>query len=77
MTDTAFPTPADARAVVDYALLHGWQPEEPGGAFILSEDEHATDFELPELLLTDRLRTPESGDPTTRVIRADESGATA
>ncbi|MEV6367572.1 integrase [Micromonospora musae] len=73
VTDTAFPTPADIRAVIDYALLHGWQPEEPGGTFMLSEDEHAAGFELPEFLLTDRLRTPESGDPTTRVIRADEA----
>ena len=71
-TDNAYPTPADVRAVIGYALQHGWQPEHRGGTFVLSEREHATRFRLPDFLLTDRLRTPESPDPTTQVIRAHE-----
>jgi hypothetical protein len=35
---------------------------------VLSEQEHAAGFSLPDFLLTDRLRTPESADPTVRVI---------
>jgi hypothetical protein len=69
-TDGAYPTSADVRAVIDYALDHGWQPEVRGGTFVLSEREHAARFSLPDFLLTDRLCTPESADPTVRVIRA-------
>jgi hypothetical protein len=71
-TDGAYPTPADARAVISYALKHGWQPERRGGTFLLSEHEHAAGFTLPDFLLTDRLFKAESADPTTRVIRAYE-----
>ena len=67
-TDDAYPTPADVRAVIIYALKHGWQPEKRGGTFVLSEQE--TGFALPDFLLTDRLRTPESADPTAEAIRA-------
>jgi hypothetical protein len=67
-----YPASADVRAVICYALTHGWQPERRGGTFVLSEHEHAAGFTLPDLLLTDRLRTPESVDPTVRVIRAYE-----
>ena len=69
-TDGAYPTPADVRAIISHALSHGWQPDVRGGTFVLSEREHADRFRLPGLLLTDRLRTPDSGDPTARVIRA-------
>ncbi|RKN45504.1 integrase [Micromonospora endolithica] len=71
-TDGAYPTPADVRTVISHALEHGWQPEWRGGTFVLSEHEHAAGFTLPDFLLTDRLRTPESADPTVRVIRAYE-----
>jgi hypothetical protein len=70
--DGAYPTSADVRAVIGYALKHGWQPERCGGTFVLSEQEHAARFSLPAFLLTDRLRTPESADPTLRVIRTCE-----
>jgi hypothetical protein len=62
-TDGAYPTPSDVRAVISLALEHGWQPEMRGGTFVLSEHEHAAGFTLPDFLLTDRLRTPESADP--------------
>ncbi|MFE9654440.1 integrase [Micromonospora sp. NPDC006431] len=71
-TDGAYPTSADVRAVVSYALEHGWQPERRGGTFVLSEHEHAATFALPDFLLTDGLRTPECADPTLRVVRAHE-----
>lgn len=72
-TDGAYPVPAEVRAVIAYALKHGWQPELRGGTFVLSEREHAAQFSLPDFLLTDRLRTPESADPTVRVVRAYEA----
>ncbi|MFI7214231.1 hypothetical protein ACIBP4_23915 [Micromonospora maritima] len=56
--------------MVDYALRHGWEPERRGGTSLLSEREHADGFRLPGFLLTDRLRGPEGGDPTTRVVQA-------
>jgi hypothetical protein len=58
------------RAVIGYGLEHGWQPERLGGTFVLSENEHGATFTLPDFLLTDRLLTPDSADPTARVIRA-------
>ncbi|MEU1966448.1 integrase [Micromonospora sediminicola] len=70
LVDGAYPASADVRAVVDYALRHGWQPEQRGGTFVLSEREHADGFRLPGFLLTDRLRGPAGGDPTTRVVQA-------
>ena len=72
-TDGAYPAPGDVRAVIRYALEHGWQPELRGGTFVLSELEHAARFALPGFLLTDHLRTPDSADPTVRVIRAHEA----
>ncbi|MEU7867378.1 integrase [Dactylosporangium sp. NPDC049140] len=71
--DGAYPAPADVWAIISYAVEHGWQPELRGGTFVLSEREHAARFSLPGFLLTDRLRTPESPDPTFRVIRSDEA----
>jgi hypothetical protein len=70
--DGAYPTPVDVRAVISHALEHGWQPEMRGGTFVLSEHEHGAGFVLPDFLLTDRLRTLGSADPTARVIRAHE-----
>jgi hypothetical protein len=69
-TDGSYPTPADVRALIAYALDHGWQPQRQGGTFVLSEREHAARFSLPGFLLTDRLHTPDSEDPTSRVISA-------
>ncbi|MFG1757982.1 hypothetical protein [Micromonospora echinofusca] len=40
--------------------------------FLLIEQEHASGFSMPDFLWTDRLRTPESADPTRRVVRAYE-----
>ncbi|MCP2324145.1 hypothetical protein HDA40_002652 [Hamadaea flava] len=71
-TDGAYPTPTDVRAVINHALKHGWQPEKRGGTFMLSERQHTAGFTLPDFLLTDRVRTPESADPTVRVIRASK-----
>jgi len=72
-TDGAYPAPADVRAIIGFALDHGWRPELRGGTFVLAEREHADRFSLPDFLLTDRLRTPEGTDPTIRVIRAYEA----
>jgi hypothetical protein len=72
-TDGAYPAPADVRALISYALEHGWQPALRGGTFVLSEREHAARFSLPGFLLTDRLLTMEGTDPTVRVIRAYEA----
>lgn len=67
-TDGSYPTSADVRALITFALDFGWQPRQPGGTFVLSEREHAARFSLPGFVLTDRLRTPDSVDPTLRVI---------
>jgi hypothetical protein len=69
-TDSAYPTPADVRSVIDYALASGWDPDLVGGTFFLSEREHASAFELAGFLLTDRLRDEGAPDPTARVFRA-------
>ncbi|MEQ4725323.1 hypothetical protein [Nonomuraea sp. B19D2] len=50
-TDSSYPTPKDVRKVIDYALLHGWDPDLAGGTFFLSENEHAAEFELTDFLL--------------------------
>ncbi|MCZ7437764.1 integrase [Micromonospora sp. WMMC241] len=68
--DGAYPTPADVRAVVGYAVRHGWEPDRRGGTFVLSEREHAAGFRLPGFLLTDRLGGAGGGDPTARVVAA-------
>lgn len=76
-TDSTYPTPKDVRRVIDYALTHGWDPDLAGGDFFLSENEHASDFELADFLLTDRLRDDGAPDPTVRVFRAFDERATA
>lgn len=72
-TDTSHPKPGDVRAVIDYALANGWDPTATGAPFFLSERDHA--FELPDFILTDRLRDPSAPDPTDRVIDAYERQA--
>ncbi|MEU4475410.1 integrase [Micromonospora sp. NPDC023888] len=69
-TDDSYPTGADVRAVISYALENGWQPEQRGGTFVLSEREHGARFSLPGFLLVDPVRTAESADPTAQVTRA-------
>ncbi|GAA0953586.1 hypothetical protein GCM10009554_58150 [Kribbella koreensis] len=71
-TDTAYPTSGDVRAIVDYALVNGWETDEVGGTFVLTEHEHAAAFELPDFLITDRLNNPSAPDPTERVRAAGE-----
>jgi hypothetical protein len=71
-TDGAHPTSRDVRAIIAYGLANGWQPERLGGTFVLSERSHDEHLPLPGFLLTDRLQTADSGDPTARVIRAHE-----
>lgn len=68
--DNAYPEPRDVRAVVEYALAHGWDPQVVGGTFFLSEREHS--LELDDFLCTDRLRDPTAPDPTERVIHSYE-----
>jgi hypothetical protein len=67
--DNSYPMPRDIRAIVGYALQHGWIPERRGGVFVLPENEHAAAFPLTGFLLTDRLRTGAGEDPTARVTR--------
>ena len=69
-TDGAYPASGDVRSIIDYALAHGWAPDLVGGTFVLSEREHASQFELAGFLLTDRLHDPEAPDPTARVAQA-------
>lgn len=67
-TDAAYPTSGDVRAVVLYGLAHGWEPDAVGGTFLLTEAEHAGDFELADFLITDRLRDQDAADPAARVL---------
>ncbi|MFI7641144.1 hypothetical protein [Nonomuraea sp. NPDC049400] len=76
-TDSAYPTPKDVRKVIDYALLHGWDPDLAAESFFLSESEHAAEFELTDFLITDRLRDEGAPDPTTRVLDAAETAPPA
>ncbi|MGC4750286.1 integrase [Micromonospora sp. DT201] len=72
-TDDSYPTAVDVRAVISYALENGWQPEQRGGTFMLSEREHGARFSLPSFLLVDPVRTAGSGDPTAQVTGAYEA----
>lgn len=67
-SDGSYPTPADVRALILYALRTGWDPSRAGGTFALSELQHVDSFQLPDFVLTDRLRTPHGWDPTDRVL---------
>jgi hypothetical protein len=68
-TDGAYPTPADVRAIIERALAAGWDPDAIGGIYLLGEGDHAG-WELPDFLLTDRLRDPGAADPSARVIQS-------
>lgn len=72
-TDDAYPTPADVRALITYALAEGWRPEVLGGTYVLSERQHGARFALPRFVLTDRLHAAEGEDPTHRVAQALEA----
>jgi len=71
-TDGAYPSRHDVLAVIGYALEHGWNTDDRGGTFTLTEREHSSTLELADFLVTDRLRVPDAPDPTARVIRAHE-----
>ncbi len=66
-TDGTYPSSGDVRALIVYAVAHGWEPDRVGGTFLLSERDHA--FELANFLITDRLHDPTAPDPTARVQR--------
>lgn len=66
-TDGAYPAPSDVRRLIEHALAAGWDPDALGGTFRLTE---AHGVELPDFLITDRVRDPGAPDPTERVIRA-------
>lgn len=53
VTDVAYPTPKDIRAIVDYALAHGWDPAVTGGQHELGPD---ADVPVTGFRVTDRLR---------------------
>jgi hypothetical protein len=53
VTDVAFPTPKDVRAIVDYALAQGWDPAVVGGRFELRPD---ASLAVPGFRITDQLR---------------------
>jgi hypothetical protein len=69
-TDSAYPTPADVKTVIVQALRSGWQPAVKGGVFLLTEQEHAESFELPNFLIIDRRQKQDTPDPTALVINA-------
>ncbi|WP_203826805.1 integrase [Actinoplanes palleronii] len=73
-TDGSSPRPADVRAVLAYALRHGWNPDRRGGTFALTEMLHGETFTLAGFVLTDRLRTPHGADPSERVAAAFDLG---
>lgn len=51
-TDTVFPTPRDVRAVIDHALLLGWEPATTGGRYILPDDALVPPLELPAFTIS-------------------------
>ncbi|HXS63869.1 MAG TPA: hypothetical protein VN767_13540 [Streptosporangiaceae bacterium] len=50
VTDVAYPTPKDVRAIIDYALEQGWDPAAVGGRFQLRP---AADQEVAGFRVTD------------------------
>jgi hypothetical protein len=68
-TDGSYPDAADVRVVIEYGLSRGWQPDNRGGTFLISERDVPA-LELPKFLVTDRLRDGTAADPTARVISA-------
>ncbi|MCG5438249.1 integrase [Micromonospora foliorum] len=65
VVDDGYPTPADVRAVIICGLKSGWQPEQRGGTFVLSDREHGANFAASGFQLTNPVRPGESADPTT------------
>ena len=63
-SDDAYPTPADVRVIVEYAVAAGWELDAIGGVFLLPETVHGGACELPGFLLTDRPRDPSAADPS-------------
>ncbi|MBE1488163.1 integrase [Plantactinospora soyae] len=63
-TDGAYPEPKDVRAVIDYALGQGWQPDEIGGNFPLSGARHARELTLSDFEVTDLLQLAERSTST-------------
>ena len=51
--DSAHPTPGCVRAIIDYALEHGWDPTVVGGRHELGSE---AGVEIPGFRITDRLR---------------------
>jgi hypothetical protein len=75
-TDNAYPTSADIRAIVVYALAHGWEPARRGGTWQLTERD-AQDLELPDFLVTEGRLLPTVADPTARVVAEYQRRLTA
>jgi hypothetical protein len=49
------PGPRQVRAIIDYALGHGWQPEVPGTPFVLTHSKHGAGLSLMAFALVDDL----------------------
>jgi hypothetical protein len=49
--DVSYPAPRDVRAIIDYALEHGWDPAVIGGCHELGTD---VEIEIPCFRFTDR-----------------------
>ncbi|WP_327034354.1 integrase [Micromonospora ureilytica] len=64
VVDDGYPTPADVRAVIICGLESGWQPEQRGGTFVLSDREHGASFAASGFQLTNPVRPGESADRT-------------
>ncbi|WP_444948587.1 integrase [Micromonospora ureilytica] len=64
IVDNGYPTPADVRAVIICGLKSGWQPQQRGGTFVLSDREHGASFAASGFQLTNPVRPGESADRT-------------
>ncbi|WP_433378376.1 integrase [Actinoplanes sp. CA-142083] len=64
-TDGSYPTSGDVRALIDFGLAHGWEPDRRGGTFVLPEE---SGFALPASFTGNWLvMEPGGADPTARV----------
>lgn len=63
-TDGAYPESEAVRAVIDYALGNGWQPDDLGGTFVLAQARHARELLLPDFVVTDLLQLAERSTPS-------------
>jgi hypothetical protein len=66
-TYQAYPRPKDIRAIILYALTHGWNPSVRGEPYWLKEE--SDQLELEELLLTDVGHLPQAPGPLARKRR--------